>query len=141
MRLVLDTSVLIAALRSPSGASAAVLRLILREKLSLLMSLAIAYEYRDVAFRPEQLFYSSLSMQEVQAVLEELESISEAIEISIRYRPLSSDPNDDLVLELAINGKADTIVTNNIRHLRQPAAAFGIDVVDPKTLLRSLAGG
>ncbi len=74
-------------------------------------------------------------------LIEQLEGLSEAVEIDVRHRPLSIDPNDDLVLELAINGRADTIVTNNIRHLRPPAVAFGIDVVDARTLLKNLKGG
>jgi predicted nucleic acid-binding protein len=67
-----------------------------------------------------------------------LEDIAEAVEIVHNYRPLSPDPNDDLILELAINGYADLIVTNNLRHLTAPAARFRIQVLNPQNALSKI---
>jgi putative PIN family toxin of toxin-antitoxin system len=140
MRLVLDTSVLITALRSPDGAAARLVELVLDGRVTLLMNLAIACEYRDVASRPEQLSRFHLPLEQVDFLIDELEALSEGVEITTRYRPLSADPDDDLVLELAINGRADTIVSNNIRHLRPAARGFGIGVFEAGTILKTLKG-
>jgi len=70
-----------------------------------------------------------------------LEGIATPIEITQRYRPLSPDPNDDLLLDLAINGYADAIVTNNVRDFRKPVARFDISVWDARTALIIIAQG
>jgi putative PIN family toxin of toxin-antitoxin system len=135
MRLVLDTTILIAALRSGRGAAAAVLDLVLTRKVTLLMDYRIACEYRDVALRPEHVAKSDLSAGQIEQLIVTLEGLAEPVEIFWRHRPLSIDPNDDLVLDVAINGQADGIVTSNLRHLHKPAQPFGITVVDARTFL------
>jgi putative PIN family toxin of toxin-antitoxin system len=135
MRLVLDTSILIAALRSRNGAAAAILDLVLARKVTLLMDYRIACEYRDVALRAQHIEKSNLSAEEIEHLIVTLEGIAIPVEILWRHRPLSIDPNDDLILDLAINGYADAIVTNNLRHLHESAKPFGISVFDARTLL------
>jgi putative PIN family toxin of toxin-antitoxin system len=137
-KIILDTSVLIAALRSGSGAAAAVVIKILRLEVRMLLSYALVCEYRDVAVRPEQLTYCSRSADEVENLIAELEELAEPLPFSERHRPMSVDPDDDLVLEAAINGKVDVIVTHNIRHLRQAAARFKIEVSTPREFLEFL---
>jgi predicted nucleic acid-binding protein len=51
---------------------------------------------------------------------------------------MSPDPDDDLVLDLAINGRADAIVTSNIRHMEEPARQFNIPVLDARAVLSKL---
>jgi putative PIN family toxin of toxin-antitoxin system len=137
-KIILDTSVLIAALRSGSGASAVVLIKILQLEVRLLLSYSLLCEYRDVALRPGQLLAFQRTAEEVESLISELEEIAEPLPFAERYRPLSPDPGDDLVLEAAINGRADLILTHNIRHLRQAAAGFKIDVVTPQEFLQLL---
>ncbi len=67
-------------------------------------------------------------------LLNTLEKLAQAVEVAVRHRPLSVDPDDDRILDLAINGSADLIVTANLRNLREPASRFGIEVVEAKTL-------
>lgn len=138
LKVILDTSVLIAALRSGSGASAAALIRILRLDARLLLSYALVCEYRDVALRPDQLAAFQRTAQEVESLISELEELAEPLAFAERHRPLSPDPDDDLVLEAAINGRADFILTHNIRHLRQAAAGFKIDVVTPQEFFKLL---
>lgn len=139
----MDTSVLITGLRSRLGASAEVVRLMLTGQVRLLLSLSLALEYRDVALRPDHLKASGRTLQETEKLLLQLEAVAEPVEIDQTFRPLSRDPGDDLVLDLAINGLADVIVTNNIRDLRVPAAAYGIPVMAPGEFLvqRMKSGG
>ena len=71
--------------------------------------------------------------------MEVLEDIAEPVELNARNRPMSDDPDDEMVLDVAINGQAEAIVTNNVRHLRLPAERFGIKVLTPRELLVKLA--
>jgi putative PIN family toxin of toxin-antitoxin system len=133
--VVLDTSVLISALRSSTGAAAEVIRLALQRQLTLLMDYKLACEYRDVALRPEQLQASGKSRAETASILDALEAIAEPVFVAFRHRPLSPDVNDDMVLDVAINGNTNAIVTNNTRHFREAAERFHIDVLAPAELL------
>ena len=90
--------------------------LVLTHKFTLLMDYKIACEYRAVALRPEHILRSHLAKWQIEALIGALESVAEPVEVIWKHRPLSIDSDDDLVLDLAINGYADVIVTNNIRH-------------------------
>ena len=138
VRTVLDTSVLITALRSSSGAAAETVRLALRGEIETLMDLNLACEYRDVALRAEQLQESGKSREETAAILDALEAIADPVFFAFRYRPLSSEANDNLVLDVAINGNASAVVTNNTKHFRGPAERFHIEVLTPAELLSKL---
>lgn len=138
MRIVLDTSTLIAAVRSSVGASKAIVDLALAREFTLLMNYPIACEYRTVALRPSHVMASRFSPAQIERLIQDLEDIAEPVKNITTYRPLSPDPNDDLVLELAINGRADIIVTNDLKHLHQPASRFHIQVLNPGTALSTI---
>jgi putative PIN family toxin of toxin-antitoxin system len=138
--VVIDTSVLITALRSSNGAAAEIIRLALRAELVTLMDYKLACEYRDVALRAEQLQASGRSRSETEAVLDALEALAEPVFVAFRHRPLSSDEDDNMVLDVAINGNAHAIVTNNLSHFREPAGRFSIDVLTPVELLKDRRG-
>jgi putative PIN family toxin of toxin-antitoxin system len=135
MRVVLDTSTLVAAIRSDRGAAKAIVDLVLGGQVKLLMNYPIACEYRSVALRPAHVQASHLPLSGILRLIEDMEDLAEPVEILKSQRPLSPDPNDDLVLDLAISGRADTIVTNNVRHMQGPASRFGILVLDPQSAL------
>ena len=138
MRIVLDTSALITALRSSAGAAAEVLRLVFLRQLIVLMDYKLACEYREIALRPEHLSISGKTPAEMQVILDALEAVAEPVLVIAQPRPLSSDPSDDMVLDIAINGEPDAIVTNNLKHFREPARRFSIPVMTPVDLLRRL---
>lgn len=131
---------LITALRSSTGAAAEVIRLALRGELTTLMDYKLACEYRDVAFRAEHLHVSGKSRAETAAILDALEAIAEPVLVAFQHRPMSTDANDDMVLDVAINGNADAIVTNNARHFREAAELFRVEVLAPAELLKRLRG-
>ncbi len=104
----------------------------------ILMEYKIASEYRDVALRPEHLAAALRSEKDVLALIEGLEGIAEPVLVVRKPRPLSSDPNDDMVLDVAINGQADAVVTQNAKHFAAAARRYGIEVLSPVELLETI---
>lgn len=104
--------------------------------LTVLLNYTLACEYRDVALRREHLEASGKSMEETALVLDMVEAVAEPVLVMVRHRPLSPDPNDDKVLDVAINGNADAIVTFNTRDFRGAAMRFRLPVLTPVELLK-----
>jgi len=100
-------------------------------RFELLLSVPLMLEYESVLTRPEHLAACAASREDVSAVLDELASFGKRVELMIRTRPMLPDPNDEMVLETAINGRADAIVTFNERDFRPVAARFRCSVVRP----------
>ena len=135
---VLDTDVLVAAFRSDAGASRQVLEAARARRFDLLLSVPLMLEYEAVLTRPEHLAASGASSEDVSAMLDELASVGKRVELVIRTRPMLQDPNDEMVLETAINGRADAIVTFNDRDFRLVASRFRCSVVRPGAIVRAL---
>jgi putative PIN family toxin of toxin-antitoxin system len=135
---VLDTDVLVAAFRSDAGASRQVLDAARAHRFELLLSVPLMLEYESVLTRPEHLAASGASREDVSAVLDELALVGKRVELMIRTRPMLPDPNDEMVLETASNGRADAIVTFNERDFRPVAARFRCSVVRPGEIVRRL---
>jgi len=131
MRIVMDTSVLVAGLRSRSGASAELLRSIAAKRVELAASPALFLEFEAVLKREEH----SLPAQFVDGFLVELALLTVPVEIRFAWRPQLTDANDEMVLEAAINGQAEAIVTHNRRDFERAAVRFGIEVLPPAVLL------
>lgn len=138
MRLVLDTNVIVAGLRSPAGASAVLLDRALDKSFVLVLSVALALEYEAVCRDPAQRIASGLSEVEVDTLVTALCAIAEPVEARFLWRPQLHDPADEMVLEAAINGVADALVTFNRRDFGQAPARFGITVLSPQEALRRL---
>jgi len=107
----------------------------------LLMDYKLVCEYRDVALRPQHIAASGRTPEDVAAVIEMLEGIAAPVLVRIKHRPLSQDESDDMVLDVAINGQADAIVTNNIKDFRAAAERFGIQVLPPREFLIAFRKG
>lgn len=138
LRVVLDTSVLVAALRSALGASNALLVLVARQKLKPLVTTALFLEYEAVLLRAEQRLATGMSEADVAGLLQAFASAAEGVELHFRWRPQLADPADEMVLEAAINGHADALVTHNVADFRAAAARFGLRVVAPGDFLKDL---
>jgi putative PIN family toxin of toxin-antitoxin system len=136
VRLVLDTSVVVAALRSRLGASNRVLRKVAPRDAVLLLSPALLLEYEEVLKRPEHRLVHGLTEESVDAFISELAALAEPVEMHFSWRPQSADPGDEMVLETAINGAADVLITLNVRDFNA-AERFRIRVVRPGEFLRS----
>lgn len=138
-RVVLDTSVLVAALRSRRGASNALLRYVSSEQVKPLVSPALFLEYEDVLKRPEQMAAHGFDLEAIDGFLAAFASSALAVECHFRWRPQLRDPGDEMVLETAVNGSADALVTHNVRDFG-PARAFALRVLTPGEFLKELEG-
>jgi putative PIN family toxin of toxin-antitoxin system len=138
MRLVLDTDVVVAAMRSPSGASAAILDLALDNDVTLLANVALALEYEAVLSRDEHRQAAGLSIKQLSSFIDGLISILEPVPTHFAWRPQLRDPNDEMVLEAGINGAAKYIVTFNQKDFKGVVDFFDIDVSAPRLVLNLL---
>jgi putative PIN family toxin of toxin-antitoxin system len=138
LRIVLDTDVLVAAFDSPTGASRQLFIEVLDERVCLLMSTALLLEYEAVLTRPTVLRMIGIDSAAVVAVLDELAGLCVPVALDYRWRPVAADPDDDMVIETAINGGADVIATFNIGDMRVGAERFGVAVERPAAILRRL---
>ena len=138
MRLVLDTAVIIAATRSDAGASRQLLLGALDERFELLLSVPLALEYEAVLKRPEQIAVSRGTVQGIDKLLDALIAVSRPVNRAFFWRPLLRDPDDDMVLEVALSGRADLLVTFNQRDFEPAASALEIEVVAPREALKRI---
>jgi putative PIN family toxin of toxin-antitoxin system len=136
MRLVLDTDVIVAGIRSPSGASAALLSLLLAGRGTMLLSVALAFEYEATCSRLEHRLAANLSEAELGNLIDVVIGNAEPVLVHYLWRPQLRDAGDELVLEAAVNGRADAIVTFNRRDYGAAPSQFGIEVLSPGDALR-----
>jgi putative PIN family toxin of toxin-antitoxin system len=138
MRLVLDTNVLVAAFRSRTGAAAEVLRLIRRRELTMLATVALFVEYEAVVTRPEHLARAAMTTAEANLALDVLAAVVEPVDPHYLWRPRLRDPDDDMVLEAAVNGHADAIATFNARDFAGAVGQFGLELLTPAEILKRM---
>lgn len=138
MRLTLDTDVVVAAMRSPGGASAALVLAALDERIRLLANVALVLEYEAVCLRQEHGLAAGLEAHQVQLYIDGLASLVEPVESHFVWRPQLRDPADEMVLEAAVNGRADAIVTFNHRDFGQAPQRFGLRLLLPRQALEEL---
>lgn len=138
MRIVLDTSVVVAALRTRSGGGNAVLRLVAQRRVTILATPPLFLEYEEVLKRPEHRLAHGLTPEAVDEFLAELAALIEPVALHFQWRPQGRDPNDEMVLEAAINGRADVLVTYNLADFVGVAERFGISVMHPADLLKKV---
>jgi predicted nucleic acid-binding protein len=140
MRLVLDTAAMVAAIRSDWGASRWLLRSALerRRGLTLLVSVPLLIEYEAVMTRAEHLKAAGISVPDVEALLDAVAAVAEPVRLAYLWRPSLPDADDDMVLETAVNGRADWIITFNPRDFGPAAEQFGIAVLSPGEVTKRL---
>jgi putative PIN family toxin of toxin-antitoxin system len=134
MRVVLDTDVMVAAIRSDQGASRQLLIQGLTGKIEFLVSVPLVVEYEAVMTRPEHLAASGLAAADVGALLDAMVSVATPVRLAFLWRPVLHDSDDDMVLETAINGGADGLVTFNLRDFAI-ARNYGVAVFRPSEML------
>jgi putative PIN family toxin of toxin-antitoxin system len=134
-RIVLDTSVLIAGLRSQNGASFRLLQLLGKEQFQTVISVPLVLEYESVIRRQARVI--GLTYSDINDVLDYLCKISEHRKVYYLWRPFLRDPGDDSVLELAVEAEAGFIVTHNLKDF-SGVEQFGINFVSPQAFLRKI---
>jgi putative PIN family toxin of toxin-antitoxin system len=138
MRVVLDTSVLVAGLRSPGGASSVLLDTVLSGVLQPIVSVPLALEYEAVLTRSENLEAFNISTADAVGLVKAFCKQGIPVHMGRSLRPQLRDADDEFVLETAIYGHADVIVSFNCRDFLPAATRFGIEVLLPGSALGRL---
>ena len=130
-RVVLDTCVIVLALRSAAGASNVLLKCVADLQIVPLVTPALFLEYEDVLKRPDQMQAHGLRWNEIDKFLSALASAAESASIRFQWRPQLKDAGDEMVLEAAVNGRAKALITHNVKDFAIPALKFGLRVLRP----------
>ncbi len=138
MKVVLDTDVVLAAVLSERGASRQLLLRVADGLLPAVVSVPLMLEYEAVLKRPKHLQASGITVGDMEIILDQLAASMQPVDLYFLWRPLLRDSEDDMVLETAVNGGADTIVTFNTGDFGDVPERHGIKVNRPSDLLRRL---
>jgi predicted nucleic acid-binding protein len=131
IRVVLDTNVLVAGLKSRNGASFQVLRMVgPKAPFQPSLSVPLVLEY-EMALRRTL----GAKDKRIDAVLDYLCAVGDLREIFFLWRPFLRDPGDEMVLEVAVGAQASEIVTHNVRDFEGVNERFGIRIVTPAEFL------
>lgn len=125
-------------MRSPTGASAALLRAARRAEVTLVANVALALEYEAICSREEHLLAAGLDLSQVGIFLDAVIAMARPVETHFLWRPQLRDPADELVLEAAVNGQASAIVTFNLKDFGAVPSRFGVEVLAPNTALKRI---
>jgi putative PIN family toxin of toxin-antitoxin system len=137
IQIVVDTNVVVSALRSSHGASFALLRSLGDSRWQLNLSTTLALEYESALKRVMKNQNRPLSLAE--EAVDALITAANRVSIPCRYRPVLPDPSDDFVLELAVESGASYVVTYNIRDFKG-LERYGVRAVRPGEFLKILEG-
>lgn len=137
--VVIGADVIVSAYSAKSGASHQLLRAVANGRITPLLSTPLMMEYETALKSPEARLEHKLSLADVDAALSAFASAAEAIDVTFLWRPQMKDPNDELVLEAAVNGNADGIITHDVRTFAAHGAIFDIKATTPTDYLKELA--
>lgn len=129
---VLDTSVLVAGLRSNWGASFQILRAIRAGDIRIAVSVALVLEYESVVLRPGLIPH--FKADELRRIVDGLCQLADHQQVFFAWRPFLPDPDDDLVLELTVAASATFVITHNISDFRG-SESMGVRAITPATTL------
>ena len=134
----MDTDVVVAAMRSPCGASAALLGLLLKGEGVWLLSVAMALEYEAICMLADHRLAANASLGDVTNLLDTIFNVIVPVEVHYQWRPQLTDAGDEIVLEAAVNGRADAIVSFNHKDYKGAPGRFGILLRTPAEVLREI---
>ena len=136
-QVILDTNVVVAALRSKQGASYCLLKLLQKrdERWQINVSTALILEYEAVLKR--EIHRQGRDISVIDKFIDDIVSVANRHSVFYLLRPFLQDADDDFILELAFPSSADYIVTYNTKNFGQ-VKMFGVDVITPKILLQKI---
>lgn len=126
-------------MRSPIGASAALLKAARRNQITLIGNVALALEYEATCRLAHHMLAGGLKPAEVAIFVDAVIAMLEPFETHFMWRPQLRDPADELVLEAAVNGQADALVTFNRRDFGKVPEQFGVAVLTPGEAIRRIS--
>lgn len=134
-QIVIDTNVFISALQSSKGVSYKLLMLLGNSKFETNISIPLALEYEEVAKRLVD--RTALTEKDIDRIVDYVCKVSHHHDIFFLWRPFLRDPDDDMVLELAVTAKCQFIVTYNQKDFSN-IGQFGIKAITPKEFLQEI---
>lgn len=134
-RIVIDTSVLIAGLKSRRGASFRLLKLVGSDAFEVCVSVPLVLEYESALQRMAT--SAGLKRSDIDDVLDYLCAVADHRRIHFLWRPCLRDPDDDMVLELAVESDSGHIITHNLKDF-DGAKQFGVQALTPVAFLREI---
>ena len=134
-QIVIDTNVIFSALRSQRGASYKLLMLVGQANFEIHLSVPLLLEYEDVTKR--LLGQIPLTEDEINDILDYLCGMAKQQEIFFLWRPFLQDAKDDMILEVAVSGECEIIVTYNKKDF-VGVEQFGLQVMTPKEFLETI---
>ena len=142
MRVILDTNILVAALRSDMGASYAIVSQLPSERFQMALTVPLYLQYQDVLTRPEHMTGAS-TRDDILNFLRYLCSIAHRQRVFFLWRPWLTAPKDDMVLEAAVASQSRYIITHNLRDFTGSGIEeyFGIVPMRPQEFLHRLRSG
>jgi putative PIN family toxin of toxin-antitoxin system len=135
IQIVFDTNVLLSGLRSTRGASYKLLTILSDKRWQVNVSTALVLEYEEILKREKDQL--TLTLEEIDDFIDGICSLANLCDIFYLWRPASRDPDDDFLIDLAVECQADFIITYNQKDL-QAASLFSIKVVTPKEFLQQV---
>lgn len=135
LKIVIDTNVIVSALKSKKGFSFKLLSIIDDERFDVSISVPLILEYEDAIKRSKSKI--KLNVSEINDVLDYICSIGNQRKIFYLWRPYLRDPKDDMVLELAVESESDYIISFNKKDFRG-VDKFNLEVLTPKELLKKI---
>lgn len=138
MFVVLDTNVLVSALCSARGASFALVHALPSPKFTPVLSPTLWAEYQDLVNRPG-VIPPSVSKSTRDLICDLVLAAARLQRVHFRWRTQLSDPGDAHVLELAVAGQVDYIITHNVKDF-VPAAGLGITAIAPGDFIKPIGG-
>jgi putative PIN family toxin of toxin-antitoxin system len=133
--IVMDTNVLVSAIRSKRGASHRLLRLVGTDRFEVNLSVPLVFEYEEAGKRTAAEL--DLPLELVDDIVDYLCAVSAHRKIHFLWRPYLRDVDDDFILELAVESRCDAIVTYNKKDF-EGVERFGLRVLTPKEFLEEI---
>jgi putative PIN family toxin of toxin-antitoxin system len=134
-QVILDTNVLVSGLRSRRGCAFQILSLVGTGKFDIHLSIPLVLEYQEVLHRELSNLY--ITAEDIESIIAFHCSVATRHQIFFLWRPYLPDPKDDMVLELAVKARCDSVVTYNIRDF-VGIERFGLKAISPADFLRTI---
>ncbi|OGJ89942.1 MAG: putative toxin-antitoxin system toxin component, PIN family [Candidatus Raymondbacteria bacterium RifOxyA12_full_50_37] len=135
--IVIDTNVLVSAIRSSQGASFKLLSLIGKNHYQHHISVPLVFEYEEILHRQGKLL--GLDAEIIDDILNYNIATAISHELYFLWRPCLNDPKDEMVLELAITANCEYIITYNLKHFNR-VKGFKVRAITPKEFLTLIGG-
>lgn len=137
--VAIGPDVVTAAFTSKAGASNRLLRAVSAGKIVPLLSTSLLLEYESALKQAEARLAHGLSLDDIDAALAALASAAEPVDVTFLWRPQMKDPNDEILLEAAVNGNAEAIVTHDEKTFVLISTIYGVEARNPPNFVKEMA--